>query len=240
VSEKFKLEEPAMPVSEKLFLLLAALFIGALVMANIIGISKFVNLFGLIIPVGVLPYPITFLATDLISEMYGRKRANYVVLVGFIVNVFIILMVTIGEYAPIADITAQPDLYSNVYGYMVRGTAASMVAYLTAQFIDVQLFHFWKRVTKGKHLWLRNNASTMTSQLVDSTAVIVLTFWGSMGVIEIIQTIFFSYIFKFFAALLDTPFAYLGRFFLGKYVTEPEEDYSEDPGDSIQYEGTAS
>ena len=106
------MNEPAMPSSEKLFLLLASVFIGALVMANIIGISKFVNLFGLIIPVGVLPYPATFLATDLISEMYGRKRANYVVLVGFIVNIFIIAMVTLGEYAPMAEITPDPELYA--------------------------------------------------------------------------------------------------------------------------------
>jgi len=227
-----------MPAAEKLFLLLAALFIGALVMANIIGISKFVNLFGLIIPVGVLPYPVTFLATDLISEMYGKKRANYVVFIGFIVSIFIIVMVTLGQFAPMAGITAHPELYSDVYGYMVRGTLASMAAYLAAQFIDVQLFHFWKKVTRGKHLWLRNNASTMTSQLVDSTAVIVLTFWGSMGIMEMVQTIFFAYIFKFFAALIDTPFAYLGRHILQKYVTNPDADYADGLGESIQYEGT--
>ncbi|MCF7804501.1 MAG: queuosine precursor transporter [Candidatus Marinimicrobia bacterium] len=187
-------------------------------MANIIGVSKFVNIFGLIIPVGVLPYPATFLATDLISEVYGRKRANFVVFIGFIASIFIIIMVTAGHFAPMASITEDPGLYEGIYGYMVRGTLASMAAYLTAQFVDVQLFHFWKRLTKGKHLWLRNNASTMTSQLVDSTAVIVFTFWGSMGIMEMIQTIFYAYIFKFFAALLDTPLAYLGRYLINKYI----------------------
>lgn len=226
VSKSGEYYEPAdqgIPPKEKLFIVLAGIFIGALVMANIIGITKFVNLFGLIIPVGVLPYPATFLATDLISEIYGRKRANYVVFTGFVISVFILLMVTFGYYAPMATVTENPDLYEGIYGYMVRGTAASMAAYLTAQFIDVQLFHFWKKITRGKHLWLRNNFSTMTSQLVDSSAVIILTFWGSMGVVEIIQTIFYSYIFKFFAAALDTPLAYLGRYLIRKHIIQDSE-----------------
>ncbi|MBS1271838.1 MAG: Queuosine precursor transporter [Candidatus Marinimicrobia bacterium] len=218
--DEYTHSEPPFPASEKLFLLLASVFIGALVMANILGVSKFVNLFGLIIPVGVLPYPATFLATDLISEVYGRKRANFVVFIGFVISIFIIVMVTAGHFAPMASITADPELYEGIYGYMVRGTLASMAAYLTAQFVDVQLFHFWKRLTKGKHLWLRNNASTMTSQLVDSTAVIVFTFWGSMGIGEMAQTIFFAYIFKFFAALLDTPLAYLGRYLINKHIMD--------------------
>lgn len=220
----FKNTESGMPVRERIFLLLAAVFISALVMANIIGISKFVNILGLKIPVGVLPYPATFLATDLISELYGRKRANFVVFVGFVASIFIIVMVTLGQIAPTASITGDPGLYEGIYGYMIRGTLASMAAYLTAQFVDVQLFHFWKRLTRGRHLWLRNNASTMTSQLVDSSAVILFTFWGSMGALEMIQTIFYSYIFKFFAALLDTPLAYLGRYLLSSYVDGEQAD----------------
>ena len=221
-------------------MLLAAVFLSALVMANIIGVSKFVNLFGLIIPVGVLPYPATFLATDLISELYGRKRANFVVFAGFIVSIFIIIMVTLGHFVPMAGITEKPELYEGIYGYMVRGTLASMAAYLTAQFVDVQLFHFWKRVTRGKHLWLRNNASTMTSQLVDSTAVIVFTFWGSMGILEMAQTIFYAYIFKFFAALLDTPLAYLGRYLITNYIFEQPENLAGVSASEtgIQREGT--
>lgn len=219
-SGEYEPHDPGVPADEKLFIILAGIFISALVMANIIGITKFVNLFGLIIPVGVLPYPATFLATDLISEIYGKKRANFVVLTGFIVSVFILLMVTFGHFAPMADVTQQPELYEGIFGYMVRGTAASMVAYIAAQFIDVHLFHFWKRLTKGKHLWLRNNFSTMTSQLVDSTAVIVLTFYGTMGGWEIVQTIFYSYIFKFMAAALDTPLAYIGRYLIQKHIIQ--------------------
>ena len=209
-----------MPYREKVFLVLAGIFITSLVMANLVGITKIFIFLGIGIPVGLIPYPVTFLATDLVSELYGEKRAQFLVLVGFIMNVFLVLVVTIGFYAPadpgwfeaIAS-SGEPGkehVFDYMYGYMIRGTIASMIAYLVAQFADVKIFHFWKRLTKGKHLWLRNNGSTMFSQIIDTVAVMTITFVGVLPAEKIIELIIYGYLFKAFVALTDTPFFYLG------------------------------
>lgn len=241
------------PVSYKrdlLFLGLTSVFLTALIMGNIIGTTKFVTLFSLnlpawllplvpelvrdgssysmIIPVGLLAFPATFLATDLISELFGRKKAQLVVWIGFFMNIFMIIIMTINYYLPNAyGISGGLQLYDGVYGFMIGNTIASMIAYLTAQTIDVRLFHFWKEFTKGKHLWLRNNASTMVSQMVDTVSILlILYFAGNLG--ENINTIgalsiliINSYLFKFFAALFDTPLFYAGVRYLKEYNEDP-------------------
>jgi hypothetical protein len=201
---------------EKLFLILAGTFFASLVMANILGISKFWSFFGIGLPIGIIPYPLTFLATDLISELYGKSRANYVVFVGLILNVFLVVTCTLAFYAPTdpAWLANMPEgaekVYNSVYDLMIRGTFASMLAYLLAQFIDVRIFHAIKKRTAGKHLWLRNNASTMLSQLIDSTAVILVTFLGVLDAATLFTYIVSAYVFKLCFALADTPLFYLG------------------------------
>ena len=169
------------------------------------------------VPAGVVAYPFTFLATDLISELFGRKRAQMLVWVGFGMNVFMLLLMSINHWLPNSvGVSAGLDLFEGVYQFMVGNTIASMIAYLIAQSVDVRLYHFWKRLTKGKHLWLRNNASTTVSQLVDSTAIItILYIAGNLDdAIDdagaVIILILNSYLFKFFFALFDTPLMYLG------------------------------
>lgn len=234
-----------------LFLSLAGIFLTSLVLGNIIGTTKFVTLFSIdlpdwlrsitpeiirngdiysmSIPVGVLAYPFTFLATDLISELFGRKKAQQLVWVGFGMNMFMLLLMTIGHLLPnSAGVSGGLNLFEGVYEFMILNVIASMIAYLTAQTIDVQLFHFWKKKTRGKHKWLRNNASTMTSQLVDSITILtILYIAGNLGedintIGALIILIFNSYIFKFFFALLDTPLFYLGTWFFKKYEADPE------------------
>ncbi|HAC15204.1 MAG TPA: hypothetical protein DCE78_04575 [Bacteroidetes bacterium] len=248
------------PVSYKrdlLFLGLSAVFLTALIMGNIIGTTKFITLFTLnlpdwflpavpelvrngsqysmIIPVGLLAFPATFLVTDLISELFGQKKAQLVVWIGFFMNVFMIIMMTINYYMPNAfGVSGGIELFDGVYGFMIGNTIASMIAYLTAQTIDVKLFHFWKNYTKGKHLWLRNNASTMVSQMVDTVAILFILYYaGNLG--ENINTlgalfilIINSYLFKFFAALFDTPLFYLG--------VKRLKHYNEDPSGHKLYE----
>ena len=218
---------------EKIFLILSSIFIASLIMANIIGITKIITVFGIGIPIGVIPYPITFLATDLISELYGKKHASYLVWVGFAMNIFLLIVTTIGFYAPPdpgwlqgvrLDSPGKELTFNYVYDYLVRGTAASMIAYLCAQLVDVYLFHFWKNFTKGKHLWLRNNGSTMVSQIVDTVAVMLITFWGVLPAGKILELIMFSYMFKFTVALLDTPFFYLGVKLLKDKVGDNPDD----------------
>ncbi|TNE74712.1 VUT family protein [bacterium] len=176
------------------------------------------------VPAGVIAYPITFLATDLISELFGRKKAQMVVWIGFIMNIFMLLIMTANHWLPNSfGVSGGLDLFEGVYEFMVGNTIGSMIAYLIAQTVDVRLFHFWKEFTKGKHLWLRNNGSTMVSQLVDSTAILTILYLaGNLGdavnsVGALIILIVNSYLFKFIAALLDTPFFYLGVKYLKHY-----------------------
>lgn len=236
---------------DALFLGLGAVFLTALVMGNIIGTTKFIRLFSMdlpgwlltlvpelvregseysmIIPVGLLAFPATFFVTDLVSELFGRKKAQLLVFVGFGMNLFMLAVMTANYYLPNAvGVSAGITLFDRVYGFMVGNTIGSMIAYLVAQTVDVQLFHFWKRITRGRHLWLRNNGSTMISQLVDSTAILsILYFAGNLGQNvtgpgALFILILNSYMFKFFSALFDTPLCYLAVHYLRDYYEDPE------------------
>lgn len=231
---------------DALFLTLSGVFLTSLVLGNVIGTTKFVTIFSLdlppwlqaltpelvrngsnytmSVPAGVVAYPFTFLATDLISELFGRKRAQMLVWVGFGMNVFMLFLMSINHWLPNSSgVSGGLDLFEGVYQFMIGNTIASMIAYLIAQSVDVRLYHFWKRLTKGKHLWLRNNASTTVSQLVDSTAIITILYLaGNLGdaidnVDAVIILILNSYLFKFFFALFDTPLMYLGVRLLKNY-----------------------
>lgn len=230
--------------SEWVFMLLSGLFLGSLTMLNILGITKFISLdfslFGTQIPfpiaVGVLAYPITFLCTDLISELYGKKRANMVVWTGLILNIWVLFILWLGGILPPgAEIDASGQIVPNTNGwifYEVRtatfaATAASMVAYVSAQFVDVHIFHYLKKKTKGKHLWLRNNVSTLVSQLVDSSAVILITHFyanalpkDNLGNLTqpLIYFVLASYIFKLVTAIVDTLPFYIGVKYLTRFI----------------------
>ena len=198
---------------EQFYLILAGIFIASLVASNLIFQKFFTwNFLGINfeLSVGIIAYPVTFLVTDLISELYGQKRANQVVVSGFFASVFTTLLVLISvnatavQWSPIDSVT-----FSKVFGLTGPAFFASMVAYLTAQLIDVRIFHFWKRLTKGKHLWLRNNASTMFSQLVDTSVILIIL--CSAGVIEwerFYGLWMMGWIFKVLVALIDTPIIY--------------------------------
>ena len=241
---------------ERVFIVLAGIFLGSMAMLNILGITRFIHIGPLALAVGVLPYPLTFLCTDFISEFYGRRRANFVVWVGFLLNLIVLAFLWLGHQVPGINPEAQPswqpadawhpppwqtlrfsaplvlpfgepatqlDLFEAIYRCTRAAVLASMVAYLAAQFCDVFLFHFWKRLTKGKHLWLRNNGSTMISQLVDSTAVIFITFWaafvgGTKSLGAMLVLIGSSYLFKVVVAALDTIPFYIGVKFLQRYL----------------------
>jgi uncharacterized PurR-regulated membrane protein YhhQ (DUF165 family) len=231
---------------ERVFLVLAGIFICAMTMLNILGITRFIQLGPMQLAVGVLPYPITFLCTDLICELYGKARANFMVTLGLGLNFFILGFLFLGNLIPPVGPDALPpwqlmqlaapvslpngtvveeqvELYQLIYATTSGAVFASMMAYIAAQYCDVQLFHFWKRVTRGKYLWVRNNFSTMISQLVDSFMVVLVTFGavylaGDMTTSTLLTLMFSNYVFKFFVAILDTGPFYLGVFQLRKYL----------------------
>ncbi|MGF1671520.1 MAG: queuosine precursor transporter [Balneolaceae bacterium] len=245
------LPPPTRHQRDVLFLTLTGIFLTALVLGNVIGTTKFVTIFSfelpvwlqtitpalvrdeslytMSLPVGLIAYPFTFVATDLISELYGRKKAQLVVWIGFYMNIYMILLMSAGHWLPNTDgVSGGINLFEGVYGFLIANTVSSMIAYLIAQSIDVRLYHFWKRVTSGRYLWIRNNGSTMFSQLIDSITILsILYVSGNLG--ENITTlaalgilIVNSYIFKFCFALIDTPFIYFWVKIFKNYDEDPE------------------
>lgn len=197
---------------DQLYLVLSGIFIASLVTCNLIA-NKFVTVdLGFkvfIVSAGILPYPLTFLVTDLISELYGQRKANLVVFSGFIATLFVLLFLWLGgQFNSIPDSLVSDEIYNSVFQNAWRLIAGSMIAYLFAQFVDVRIFHFWKKLTDGKHLWLRNNGSTIASQLVDTTLVICILFLGVWNTDQILSAIIDGWIFKMLMALLDTPIIY--------------------------------
>jgi len=198
--------------ADNLYLLLGALFIAALIVCNLIA-NKFISVdLGFkvfIISAGVLPYPITFLITDILSEIYGRKKTNKVVYSGFAASFFVLGILWLGnQFNAIPDSPVDDYTYSAVFKNSWRVITASMIAYLSAQLVDVRLYHFWKNLTKGKHLWLRNNGSTILSQLLDTTLVVGVLFFGVKPTNELLDLIIDGWLFKALCALLDTPIFY--------------------------------
>lgn len=194
--------------AERLYYLLGALFIAALITCNLVA-NKFISVdLGFktfVISAGVLPYPITFLITDVLSELYGQRRTTHVVLSGLVASVFVLFILWLAAQFPAIEGSPVDDaMFDTVFRNAWRVIAASMFAYLFAQLIDVRLFHFWKKVTGGKKLWVRNNFSTILSQGVDTTLVVVVLFvgvesWSTMG-----GYIFDGWFFKVLCAALDT------------------------------------
>lgn len=227
--------------AEAAYCVLMAAFVVVLVMTNVIGVKLFLafpeslpgGIFGeaITLTAGLITYPITFLLTDIVCEVYGRRRANLMVYTGFVLSLVVLLLIQIVLALPGSPVWADGSrFYSSVAqmqqafesvftlpGMLIFG---SMTAYLAAQLLDVHLFHFWKRVTHGRHLWLRNNASTMTSQLVDTVVVNSIFLGFGLGIPWPIVTkiIVASYIAKLAMALADTPFVYLGVYWVRRYA----------------------
>lgn len=196
-----------------LYVTLAGLFIASLVTCNLVA-NKFVSvdfgIFEFVLSAGVLAYPLTFLITDLLSELYGRKLTNKVVYSGFGALLLVLIILRLGAHFNAIDSSPVPDdVYATVFANSWRVIFASMVAYLVAQLFDVRLFHFWKKLTNGRHLWLRNNASTIFSQLVDTTLVVLVLFIGVEPINKILVFILHGWLFKMLCALADTPLLYL-------------------------------
>jgi uncharacterized integral membrane protein (TIGR00697 family) len=212
----------------RIYLYLGALFITSLVVSNLIFQKFFYwNPFGEItvfgaplfeISVGVLPYPITFLITDLISEIYGKKKANQIVTAGIFASFFSMGIILISDVAPAIDASPVDDkLFSKVFALSPVAVLASMLAYLCAQYVDIAIYHFWKRITKGRFLWLRNNFSTFSSQIIDTTTVVgLLCVFGVIPWSLFKGLVISGIIFKIFIALLDTPLLYLFVYILRK------------------------
>jgi uncharacterized integral membrane protein (TIGR00697 family) len=214
--------------AQRLYLYLAALFITSLVVSNLIFQKFFYwypldweimgnSLFEL--SVGILPYPITFLVTDLISEIYGKKAAKRVVVAGIFASFFSMGILLIAGLVPaLPNSPIDDQTFNQVFALSPIAVLASMMAYLLAQFIDIRIYHFWKNLTKGRHLWLRNNFSTFASQFVDTFTVVgLLCAFGVLPWDAFVGLVISGVVFKILVALIDTPLLYLSVGWIRSY-----------------------
>lgn len=239
---------------ERAYLFLAAAFCVTLVLTNVVGIKLFQAPFydqmsavlfflpkseaGFALTTGILTYPLTFLFTDLVSEVYGKRRADVMVLLGFVMSLLMLGITQLAMRVPPHPywVPADSAFYPTAEGYQTAFESVfslngyllfgSMAAYAAAQLTDNYLYHFWKRLTRGKHLWLRNNASTWVSQLVDTAIVNSILFYGGFGWsfwqgVEVMITI---YAYKVVLAALDTPLIYLGVWLLRRFLGATADD----------------
>ena len=214
-------------LARRLYLVLGLLFVTSLIVSNLIFKKFFyyypfdASIFGVKIfeiSVGILPYPITFLITDLISEIYGKKKANEVVVGGILASFFAMGIIYISNIVPATSWSpVSDDLFSIVFGSAPIAVISSMLAYLFAQFVDIQIYHFWKKITQGRHLWLRNNFSTFLSQFIDTaTVLILLCTFGEIEWSLFSGLLVAGFLFKVIIAALDTPALYLFVFLFRK------------------------
>ena len=189
---------------DRFFIILISIFVGCITIASVLA-NKIINVFGLFVPAGVLAYSITFIMTDAISEIWGKKIAKRTVFGGFISLVVVLLLVQISVVWPKAPFWKQEAAYQTIMGSTSRIIIASFIAYLFSQFHDVWAFHFWKNITGGRYLWLRNNLSTAVSQFIDSALFITVAFYGVMPVWPLIWS---QWLVKLGIAFLDTPVIY--------------------------------
>ncbi|WP_026571740.1 queuosine precursor transporter [Sediminibacillus sp. JSM 1682029] len=196
---------------------LNALFTGLLVISNVLGVKLFA-VGGFVLPAAVIVYVITYLITDVIGEVYGKDAARKTVQAGFVTQLLAMLFIVIAIQLPAAPVFAGQIEFETVLGGSFRVMLASLVSYLASQNLDVSIFHSLKQKHGTKKLWLRNNLSTMTSQLLDTIVFVTIAFGGTVPFGVLIGMIGSQYLFKVLIAFIDTPIAYL----LVKLAKKPE------------------
>jgi uncharacterized integral membrane protein (TIGR00697 family) len=213
----------AMGASHKLFVCLVAVFVSCLLLGDVIGGKTVGTALGPI-SVGIIPFPVTFLLTDVVNDFYGRRGARFLTLVGFAMALLAYAVLQLSTWlAPHQSTYFTQAEFAKIFGGSAQLFVASMIAYLVSQFLDIQVFQFWKALTESKHLWLRATGSTLLSQIVD-TVTINLIFWmwtatsdptsflGQMTVGDRYRWIFAKigreYLIKVVIAVLLTPAVY--------------------------------
>ena len=189
-------------------LVLAMTFVTMLLVANILAV-KLVEIYSWVMPAGIIVYPLTFALTDTISETYGRKSATRIVWLGFAMSLAMVALLQIGQHAPAASFWPGQDAYEQILGAVPRIVLASMVAYLVSQHHDVFAFHLIRRLTNTRHLWLRNNASTVVSQALDTVLFVTIAFAGTVPGGVLWNIMITQYVLKLIIAALDTPVVYI-------------------------------
>jgi uncharacterized integral membrane protein (TIGR00697 family) len=199
---------PEYSVRDRTYLFLLATFLTALLVADVTA-GKFFMLGGMEVSVGVIPFPVTFILTDVVNEYYGRRGARMLTVIGAAMLVFAFIIITASRLLPVAARSPVPGpAFDAVFGVSYRFFGASLCAFLVGQLADIHAFHFVKRVTESRHLWLRATGSTAISQVIDTAVVNVAALAGTMSLGEIGKVAAFSYAYKMVAAITLTPVLY--------------------------------
>ena len=216
-----------LPAHEIKFMIMLCVFITCMSFINVVS-AKLWDFAGLTISGGIMAYWLTFPVTDVVGEIFGRRRAFLVVWLGFLANVLVVLLSQSAMRLPAAESYTDQLALERVLGAVPLIVVASLAAYLLAQLHDVWAFDFWKKVSKGKHLWLRNNLSTMSSQLIDSLVFNSIAFYifavDRMSAAAFVSMTVGYWVFKMGIALIDTPIVYLLVHWLRKDIDELAPD----------------
>ena len=197
---------------------LFGVFVTCLVLANLLG-NKITTIFGVRASVGIFLFPVLFLITDIVEEVLGKQRAKLFVYVGLLALVFTLIFLFIAINVPANENWGLQDEYEATLSQSMRIIFASLIAFFISQMHDLWSFDFWKRKTKGKYLWLRNNLSTVSSQFIDTVIFMFLAFYLMTPKFTagfVFSLIIPYWLLKVFFAFCDTPFVYLGVKWLRK------------------------
>ena len=202
---------------------LAMTFATLVVVANIIAVKP-LDVNGWAVPAGVLAYPFTFLVTDTISELYGRKAATRLVWMGLFLSALMVLLVYVAKILPGAVFWENQEAFDAILGSVPRVVFASLIAYLISQHADVFLFHFIRKLTNKRHLWMRNICSTVVSQAADTVLFVGIAFIGVFTGPEVWKLMYTQYLIKIGVALVDTPIVYALVTYLRPRITATTTD----------------
>ncbi len=205
------------------FVILAGIFITNAVVAELIG-GKLIQIGPFVMSIGILPWPIVFLTTDLINEYFGEKgvRKLSFITACLIAYAFIILLFAINIPAAKGISPVNDNQFYAVFGQSMWIIIGSIIAFMVSQLIDVSIFWFFKNRTGEKKIWLRTTGSTVISQLFDSFIVLGIAFYlpGKIDFKTFITSAITGYVFKLGIAILLTPMIYLGHHWIKKYIAE--------------------
>ena len=216
--------------SHKVYVWMCAIFLTSLIIANLVGSLLFSFHVpwmkdAVLLSAGIIPFPITFILTDLINEFYGEKGARYVTFVGFAMSILVYVFLVVGEHLPVDPGSVMPmDVYTVVSSQYTGMFIASLTAYLVGQLLDIKVFHLFRSITKHRYIWLRATGSTVVSQLFDSLLVTFIAFGSQKPADFLFHLAMGNYCWKFIIAVGITPFLYLGHGLLRRLMPHQEEE----------------
>jgi uncharacterized integral membrane protein (TIGR00697 family) len=191
-----------------LFLCIAVVFTSSLIVSNIIAV-KLITFLGVVLPAGIIVFPVTYIFGDILTEVYGYARTRFVIWLGFSANLLVVILIKIGEVLPPASIWPNQEAYAVILGYTPRILLASFGAYLCGEFVNAYVLARLKVLTRGKWLWTRTIGSTIAGQLIDSVVFIGLAFVGRVPGGLLVQVVIAQWLFKVAYEVIATPFTYL-------------------------------